>query len=100
MTQIAIAIAIILILSSANAFSTVSKVNKNSIQSSPLFQQQSHKHVGRRSAFEHSKTSSTQLNLAAVPVGTFAGIITGGLFAGGLHAIAGKFTEHRPSFNP
>lgn len=27
--------------------------------------------------------------MGAVPVGAFAGILTGGLFAGGLHAIAG-----------
>jgi hypothetical protein len=100
MKQIATATAILLILSSANAFSTVSTVNKKSIQSSPLFQQQSHEHVGRRSAFEHSRTSSTELKMISVPVGTFAGILTGGLFAGGLHAIAGKSTEHRPSFGP
>jgi hypothetical protein len=93
MIQKAITIAILLILSSANAFSTVTTVNKKSIQSSPLFQQQSHKHVGRRSAFEHSRTSSTELKLGTVPVGAFAGILTGGLFAGGLHAIAGKSTE-------
>lgn len=35
--------------------------------------------------------ASTQLQMSAVPVGAFAGILTGGLFAGGLHAIAGRF---------
>ena len=50
--------------------------------------------MGRRNGFEYSKrTPSSELRMSAAPVGAFAGILTGGLFAGGLHAIAGTFSK-------
>lgn len=82
---------LLLFLTSVNSFSTVGKA-KSITQSTPLFQQpkKSHNHHGRRSSFGYYKGSSTETKLSAVPaVGAFAGALTGGLFAGGLHAIAG-----------
>ena len=80
---------ILLALSSANAFSNIAKTN--SLQSTRLSQLP--KYNGRRSAFDFSKSTSTELKVSATPVGAVAGILTGGLFAGGLHAIAGKLKK-------
>jgi hypothetical protein len=72
---------LMLLLSSANAFSTVSRtasISQNSrFHHSTLFQ----KNVIQ------SKRPSTSLDMSAAAI---TGAITGGLFAGGLHAIAGK----------
>ena len=76
-------------LSSANAFSNIAKIN--SLQSTRLSQLP--KYNGRRSGFDFSKSTSTELKVSAAPVGAVAGILTGGLFAGGLHAIAGKLKK-------
>jgi hypothetical protein len=85
MKQKAIAATVLLILSSANAFSTVSQ--SKSLQSTQ-FVPQSQKNVVRRSLMEKSRPN-TGLKMSAVPMGAVTGILTGGLFAGGLHAIAG-----------
>jgi hypothetical protein len=93
---------LLLFLTSVNSFSTVGKA-KSITQSTPLFQQpkKSHNHHGRRSSFGYYKGSSTETKLSAVPaVGAFAGALTGGLFAGGLHAIAGKLDRRNSCFSP
>jgi len=88
MKQKALATTVLLILSSVNAFSTVGKTQ--SITQSTLFQQkQSQKHNARRNSVVFPRKAATELQMSVMPVGAVAGILTGGLFAGGLHAIAG-----------
>lgn len=78
---------LLLSLGSAEAFTTVSRVD--SVVSST--RQLHHTPTARRSAFaEASSQSSSPTALSAAPaMGAIAGALTGGLFAGGLHAIAG-----------
>jgi len=83
-----------LLLSTASAFTGNTQLNRpltsfaHSKPTSLKLQTSS-----RRNASPESKrsrvSSPTQLQMSAVPIGAFAGILTGGLFAGGLHAIAG-----------
>ena len=89
MKRKAIVTSILLALSTVNAFSNVAR-KTNSLQSTP---QLSSKYDGRRNGFEFTKSTSTELKMSPAPIGAVAGILTGGLFAGGLHAIAGKLKK-------
>eukprot|EP00526_Cylindrotheca_closterium_P017676 CAMPEP_0113625000 /NCGR_PEP_ID=MMETSP0017_2-20120614/12903_1 /TAXON_ID=2856 /ORGANISM="Cylindrotheca closterium" /LENGTH=300 /DNA_ID=CAMNT_0000535079 /DNA_START=66 /DNA_END=968 /DNA_ORIENTATION=+ /assembly_acc=CAM_ASM_000147 len=81
-----------LLLSTASAFTGNTQLNRPLLTSpsspSSLKLETSRRNVSP-SAKRSRTSSSTQLQMGAVPVGAFAGILTGGLFAGGLHAIAG-----------
>jgi len=88
---------LMLILASSDAFSTVSRPTTSR---DPLFARRSHKNgepmhlrqQQRQQLHESiSRIPSTALHMSATPVaGVIAGALTGGLFAGGLHAIAGE----------
>lgn len=71
---------LLFILSSADAFSTVSL-------KTPAHQRLKNQFENRRNVVDYA-SSPTALS-AAPAVGVIAGALTGGLFAGGLHAIAG-----------
>lgn len=81
-----------LLLSTASAFTGNTQFNRPVTSLSPSSLKLN---TSRRNASQVSKrsraSSSTQLQMSAVPIGAFAGILTGGAFAGGLHAIAGEF---------
>ncbi|CAJ1961773.1 unnamed protein product [Cylindrotheca closterium] len=87
--------ALCLLLSTASAFTTgntriLNRPLTTSPSSSLKLETSSRRNASPIMTKQRSRTtSSTQLQMGAVPVGAFAGILTGGLFAGGLHAIAG-----------
>lgn len=78
---------LLLVLSSADAFSTATRSNLFRTTSTQTFQ----KKTVPNNAFESSRPT-TELRMSTVPVAAITGALTGGLFAGGLHAIAGKST--------
>lgn len=75
---------LLLVLSSADAFSTATRSNLFRTTSTQTFQ----KKTVPNNAFESSRPT-TELRMSTVPVAAITGALTGGLFAGGLHAIAG-----------
>jgi hypothetical protein len=85
----------LLFLASSEAFSTVSRADSflgSSTRSHSQFEQKQAQF--RQNVFgsaSNRAAPSTSLNMAATPVvGAIAGALTGGFFAGGLHAIAGE----------
>ena len=89
-----------LLISTASAFTGNTQLSRP-ITSLPSPATTSWKLNTRRNDSQSIKRSrsSSQLQMSAVPIGAFAGILTGGIFAGGLHAIAGKFrhADRKPS---
>lgn len=79
-----------LIFSSANAFSTVS--SRTDSFHAKSFRQLQKQNVRQN---ELKSSSPTALKMSVAPAGAIAGAITGGLFAGGLHAIAGELKKFR-----
>lgn len=109
--RIASALILLILASSADAFSTVSKANSflgsttatTTSSRSHQFQKQQQLHVQQNEFGSASRGAAnacaTSLHMAATPVaGAIAGAITGGFFAGGLHAIAGEFFRHKLCF--
>jgi hypothetical protein len=84
MKSIITASLLLLVLTSANAFSSAPRSN--------LFREQANipkVRTARQNEMKSPRTPSS--SLSAVPAAAaVAGAVTGGLFAGGLHAIAGK----------
>ena len=93
---------ICLLLSTASAFTgnnqLLNRPTVTSLSPTTSTKLNSRRNVGINKRSRDS--SSTQLQMSLAPLGAFAGILTGGVFAGGLHAIAGTLpSTQQPSFS-
>ena len=75
---------LLLALNSADALSSTAKTNSLKLRSVSNLNER----PVRRNILE--SRHPTELKMSAVPVAAITGALTGGLFAGGLHAIAGR----------
>ena len=87
---------LLLVLTSVNAFNSAPHSNlfRNPARISSIATTTSSKTTtttsSRQNGVKSPRSISSSLNVATAPVAAVAGAVTGGLFAGGLHAIAGK----------
>lgn len=87
---------ILLLLGSSQGFitsSSPSPISKVPVSHQHQQQQQQHEIASSSSSYHHLQrqrsSSSTELHVSATATAAITGALTGGLFAGGLHAIAG-----------
>ena len=78
------------VFSSTDAFSTVSPLFSQKPNSLPTTAPPFSSTNNDNGQSQQLRIDTTALNSVPVPVGAIAGAISGGVFAGGLHAIAGE----------
>ena len=99
-----LALSVLLLSQEVNSFSTSSDLFRQAKTTATTTTNNNFKFPSterRRNAFpfatstHKSSTSTTTKLSAAAPVGAIAGVLTGGVLGGALHAIAGKFLKKK-----